>query len=290
MEEVQGARRGLTIYFAILIPASALLEWLILRKGESLWLIACLMWVPAVASIIARVAQREGIRDVSFGLGGGRGRKALLLAWIFPVAVGTFAYGGAWVSRLAILSPPAVDTMGIHPTHPLARLTLLLALGLSRGTLFGVLFAAGEEIGWRGYMLTRLFAGKVPRPVLLSGLVCGAWHLPLLWDGMYPSDSGQVAPTVSFLVSIVAVSYLLARLRLESGSVWPAVLLHASWNATIQGVFDASTKGGALWVGESGILVAMANLFLVRLLVRGRWPAKRRSSDASFAELRALDV
>ena len=50
--------------------------------------------------------------------------------------------------------------------------------------------------------------------------------------------------------------------RLATGSVWPAVLLHATWNTVIHGAFDPDTLGDRplavqnLWVGESGILVA----------------------------------
>jgi hypothetical protein len=40
--------------------------------------------------------------------------------------------------------------------------------------------AAGEEIGWRGYMLTRLVDAGIPRPVLASGLIWGLWHVPVV--------------------------------------------------------------------------------------------------------------
>src|SRR5262249_25932696 len=41
---------------------------------------------------------------------------------------------------------------------------------------------------------------------------------------------------------------------------WPAVALHAAWNAVIQGAFDPASGGplAALWVGEAGGLVAVA--------------------------------
>lgn len=37
---------------------------------------------------------------------------------------------------------------------------------------------AGEEIGWRGYMLTRLIDAGVPRPVLVGSILwaCGTCH------------------------------------------------------------------------------------------------------------------
>jgi membrane protease YdiL (CAAX protease family) len=53
--------------------------------------------------------------------------------------------------------------------------------------------AAGEEIGWRGYMLTRLIDARVPAPILTSGIVWALWHLPLVLGGGYPVASSPVA-------------------------------------------------------------------------------------------------
>lgn len=41
-----------------------------------------------------------------------------------------------------------------------------------------------EEIGWRGYMLTRLIDAGVLRPVLASALIWGLWHVPLVLAGV----------------------------------------------------------------------------------------------------------
>ncbi|HEY6930850.1 MAG TPA: hypothetical protein VJA66_14320, partial [Thermoanaerobaculia bacterium] len=91
------ARRGLAIYFSILVPASAALEFLVLRTGQPIQshpgLIFFLMWCPAAASVVARLALREGFRDVSFRFGGSEGARALLVAWLYPLAVGFLAYG-----------------------------------------------------------------------------------------------------------------------------------------------------------------------------------------------------
>ena len=39
-----------------------------------------------------------------------------------------------------------------------------------------LILVPGEEIGWRGYMLTRLIAAGVPNAVLVSGVIWGLWH------------------------------------------------------------------------------------------------------------------
>ena len=66
------ARRGLAIFIAIVVPLSAIFEVLIIATGDFSWLIP-LVWVPALASVVARLVLREGSSDVSFRLGGRRG-------------------------------------------------------------------------------------------------------------------------------------------------------------------------------------------------------------------------
>ena len=98
------ARRGLAVYFAVLVPLSAVFEALVIITGDFSWIWA-LMWTPAAASVVARVLLREGFADVSFRLGGRRGWKALGLALIFPIVLGLIAYGMAWATGLVQFSP-----------------------------------------------------------------------------------------------------------------------------------------------------------------------------------------
>ena len=136
------------------------------------------------------------------------------------------------------------------------------------GALENVKYAAGEEIGWRGYMLTRLVDSGIRAPILISGL---AW-------GML-QDRIPILSTCLFLVGIVAAGYVFGWLRLSSGSIWPCIWGHGAWNAVVQGAFDRSTAGRSVWVGESGVLTAgMLNLFAVVLYKR--WPLTQVSSLA----------
>jgi len=270
------ARRGLAIYFSVLLTLSAGLEYLLLRTGEPigkhLGLIFLLMWSPALASAVARIALREGVSDVSFRIGGASGVRAIAVAWLYPLAVGVVAYGIAWATALARFAPPPLTKLGLESLPAAARFGILLAGTLTVGTVLSMISAAGEEIGWRGYMLTRLIDAGIPRPVLVSGLIWGAWHLPLILSGQYASSEKPALSAVIFLINIVAFAFLSAQLRLGSGSVWPAVVIHASWNAIIQSVFDASTAAGeksSFWIGESGVLVTAANVLCVLILVRG---------------------
>jgi uncharacterized protein len=129
-------------------------------------------------------------------------------------------------------------------------------------------------------MLTRLIDSGVPRPVLASGLIWGLWHVPVVLAGGYAAGPSPVLSAVFIMVSITAFGYVIARLRLETGSIWPAIILHASWNSIIQGPFDGATTGAeaAVWVGESGILSALALVAAAFIFSRGRWMILRQPS------------
>ena len=80
-----------------------------------------------------------------------------------------------------------------------------------------------------------------------------------------------------FTVLVTGISFLFAWLRLASNSVWPAVLLHASHNLWIQGVFDRLTTDTGpteWWIGEFGAGLALVSIpvALVALYLRKRSP------------------
>jgi membrane protease YdiL (CAAX protease family) len=268
------ARRGLAIYFAFLVPLSAVFEMLMILDNLS-WFWA-LMWTPAAASVVARLVLREGFADVSFRIGGRRGWKAIVLALIFPIIVGLISYGIAWATGLVQFSPKPIELAAQfvgNNASPVVVFLINLVVAATVVTIFSVRTAAGEEIGWRGYMLTRLIDAGVPRPVLTSGIIWGVWHVPLILGGVYLAGPSPALSALLWMVTATAFSVVFARLRLETGSVWPAIALHASWNSIIQVAFDpASTgAGAAVWVGESGILVTLTMIAAAVVFARGRW-------------------
>jgi membrane protease YdiL (CAAX protease family) len=271
------ARRGLLIYFAVLIPCSGILETIIIRVGQAgrpiayaQVLILLLMWTPAISSFVARIVLREGVADVSFRLGGPEALRTMTAAVVFPLVVGTIAYGTAWATGLVGY---------ISPKHGFL-LNLGIATGL--GCTEGVLSGAGEEIGWRGYMLTRLIDAGVPLPLLTSGIIWALWHFPLILSGIYAAGPHPGISAGIFLVDVVGIAYVIGILRLRSGSVWPAALLHGAWNGIIQVGFDpaATGPGATTWVGESGILVAVVSL-VIGLLVARYWTTRAVSTGKS---------
>ncbi|MBK8596121.1 MAG: CPBP family intramembrane metalloprotease [Holophagales bacterium] len=286
------ARNGLLVFFAVVALGSGVFQGLLLRSGkpigESPGLVYGLMWTPAVASLVARLVFREGFRDVSFRLGGRAGWRAIGFAWLLPPVFGAVVYGLAWMTGLASFGVPALADVGLSALGQAARLATLLGITLTLGSVVSLVSAAGEEIGWRGYLLTRLIEAEVPRPVLVSSLVWALWHVPLVVSGQYAAGPNRILSAAVFVVTVVGIGFTMAYLRLTTGSVWPAVVLHGVWNAVIQGAFDVSTKAPSIWVGEAGILVAAASLAVAWALVRKGFAARRAPGEEPFATVPGL--
>lgn len=275
------ARRGLALFGVLVALGTAITQGLLFRAGDAItghpWLVTALMWTPGLAGLVTRLIRREGFGDVSFRFGGAR---QMLIGWLFPVAVGAAAYGLAWALGLETFAPRAMTGLGLQDAPVALRFVVHLLVSLSLGTVLAAITALGEEIGWRGYMVQRLVAAKIPHPLLLSGLIWSAWHLPLVLSGQYASSSHPLLSAVLFALSTTAGGLVAGRLRLESGSLWPAVMFHAAWNSVIQSTFDGFTAGAnganseTPWVGESGVLVVLASLSFTWLWFRKPWTAR----------------
>ena len=128
--------------------------------------------------------------------------------------------------------------------------------------LLSLLSATGEELGWRGFLVPAL-AQRVSftRVAVISGAIWAAWHVPLIIFADYNAGTPAWYSVLCFAVMVVALGFPFAWLRLRSGSVWPAAILHASHNLFVQGFFDRVTvdTGPTKWLtSEFGAALALA--------------------------------
>lgn len=274
MDSVQRARRGLAIFFLVLAAISVPIEMDIIRNGLEMDRFVPLLYVPAFASIVARVVVREGFSDISFRLDA-RARRGMLHGILYPLAVGIPAFSIAFALKVIDFAPPSTHPLGFEiPGNSLeVRFLAGLAIALSVGLLGLTPLAVGEEIGWRSYLLTRLIQGRIRYPVLVSGLVWAFWHAPLILSGRYIPGSYLKVSFVLFAVTMVSLGSLLARLRLETASIWPPIVLHAAWNSIIVAFLGQCTTNkdaAAIWVSEGGIFVSLWML-CVAIIVHWAW-------------------
>lgn len=270
------ARLGLLVYGAVVALMSAVgLTAYAVTDVQAFGAIALMS--PAVGCVVARLVLREGFRDVSWRVGGRRGWIGLAVGVVLPLAVASFSYGIGWATGLTQFDPPGTPLAGSEDLRFLTQVLVAATLG---GVLLSVA-ALGEELGWRGYMLTRLVDAGVPRPVLTGALAWALFHLPLTFLAGYAASDSIAVSVILLTIQITAAGVIIGRLRLSTGSIWPAVVLHGWWNAVVQTAYDPATSGPdhALWVGESGALTTAALVAVAIVVYRRPWVLRRHPHD-----------
>jgi membrane protease YdiL (CAAX protease family) len=138
--------------------------------------------------------------------------------WYLVVVLGPVALAGGVVGLNTLLGGPALS-LGM----PILGVAFFLAFSIFPGS------ALGEEIGWRGYALPRLQAGRSALSAsLLLAPIWASWHLPLWLTGKPTSTPTFYA---AFVVSAIALSVILTWVyNSTGGSLLMVVLLHATMN------------------------------------------------------------
>lgn len=116
-------------------------------------------------------------------------------------------------------------------TLPIGVLVALQLFMIPLGALLNLIPAMGEELGWRGWLLPKLMPmGTVPA-LLISGLVWGLWHAPLVLLGYNYPDAPAWLALIMMTGMCTLMGAVFAWLRIRSASVWPPALAHGSLNA-----------------------------------------------------------
>lgn len=104
--------------------------------------------------------------------------------------------------------------------------------GLAISAPILIICVAGEEIGWRGFLQAPLIEtfGRVSGVILL-GLIWGVWHAPIALRGYNLGSNFWAEALVLYPFMCTCYSFPLAFLTINSGSIWPALIFHATNNA-----------------------------------------------------------
>jgi membrane protease YdiL (CAAX protease family) len=106
---------------------------------------------------------------------------------------------------------------------------------LTFGPLINMIFAFGEELGWRGFLFPALCEKFSERKaIIISGVIWGLWHAPITMMGHNYGLEYWGYPITGILTMIVfctSLGAVLSYLTVKTQSVWPAALAHGSVNA-----------------------------------------------------------
>jgi uncharacterized protein len=266
-----------------------------------------MMFTPALAGLLTVLLWPDGRKVIDvLGLRPGPFRRwwwTLLVAWLGPplmvalsitlaVVLGLFRIDwGNWSMFRAVL-----------PDRPLPMpLSVLLLISVLSTTLanpwLNAVFAAGEEIGWRGYLRDEL--SVLPRwgLILATGVIWGLWHAPVILLGYNYPHLPPLAGLGCMVVFTTVVAALLEWLRTAGSCVWPTVLAHGSINvaanvpllfAVVGSPPNALTTGLLGWTGWLVMAVVVLLLVLTgQLRLRARPFEEGSNTSAGFSSPRS---
>ena len=246
-----------------------------------------MMAVPALAVLL--VYMLNGGTEKTRLLGLGLGSKGWWRYWVF---------GWFIVPLFAIFAPFMSSAFGLYTldVQDFSGFKELLASGkggvdpdtvpvrlLVFGQLFSIflspvlnaVFVFGEEVGWRGYLLPRLLPlGQWPA-LLISGIVWGLWHAPVVLLG-YNYPQHPVYGVFFMMILCVIFGVLFGWTRLATGSIWPAVIAHGALNGSAGVMYLFSKAGTTFDTAHAGITGwtgwILPVLWILILLVTRRLP------------------
>lgn len=160
--------------------------------------------------------------------------------------------------------PTGISPMAIAAGQLVAALTI--------GPAVNTVVAFGEEFGWRGFLLQHLYPLGRRAAVVLTGVIWGVWHWPIIAMGYNYGTGYPGAPWLGMLAMVwltVLLGTFLAWVTLRAGSVWPAAVGHGAFNAVAAyGIlFVRGEPNPLLGPMGTGVVVSLPMLALAAFLL-----------------------
>jgi membrane protease YdiL (CAAX protease family) len=232
-----------------------------------------IMWSPGLAAILTQLISAHTLRGLGWRVGPARW---LGIAYILPIVYALPVYIFTWLTGLGVFpNPGRIASLAEKYSSPnvITTVAIFLLIRLTVDMVGPLILALGEEIGWRGLLVPELAKmTSFTKTALISGIVWAAWHMPAIFLADYNSGgTPDWYAAIMFALMIIATSFAYAWLRLKSSSLWPAVLLHASHNQFIQGIFDkltGNTSATPYIIGEFGVGLALTSIVVAYIFWR----------------------
>ena len=243
--------------------------------------VPAMMFTPAIAvALVALLTRQKGFwryvaawpmapigRFVGLCLLGLLGPLALVIVGVITVSMLGLVdldleHLSGFAAQLEVVSMGA-ELPDPHVIAVVQLISIPVAAVLPNGIL-----AFGEELAWRGWLTTALRPTGVWPTLLITGVLWGLWHAPIILLG---HDYGRtdIWGVLLMVGACVAWGMFFGWLRLRSRSLWPAVLAHGSLNASA-GLIMVLMAAGSPYrpeiAGPMGIVMWILLLVVVAIL------------------------
>src|SRR5690625_1583062 len=156
------------------------------------------------------------------------------------------------------------DLFEMLPFHPL---WLLVGQAFIVGITVNAIFAFGEEIGWRGFLLRELRELGFWKASLLIGLMWGPWHAPLTLFAGHNYPSTPILGVLMMTVFCMLVSPILSFITIKSRSVFPAAFFHGVINGSASLVIMIVAGGNQEFLNGLTVLAVFIVLLAVNVII-----------------------
>lgn len=198
------------------------------------------MFGPVVANVLTRILTREGKEDLFLKPNFDQGRwKMYLAGWFLPgilTIIGIIAYflvfPVQYDTGLTMLRDQ-ISQSGNNNLNPWLVVAAQTFQALLLTPLLNAIPTFGEEFGWRGYLQPKLMPLGERKAVLLTGIIWGVWHWPIILMGHNYGTDYFGAPFLGPLAMVwftIVLSIIYGWITIKAESVWPAVIAHGAGN------------------------------------------------------------
>lgn len=139
-------------------------------------------------------------------------------------------------------------------------MVLVLGAVLAGWTFYGV-FGLGEEYGWRGFLWDELRPLGIVNANVLTGIIWGLWHMPLVMGAYTYGDVGWMG-VVAIISFTISMSFILSALRQATDSVIPSAALHGMINGASYVSALIVLPGHVLMGGLGGIVASFVMIVI----------------------------
>lgn len=294
MENKKLETKRILLFLAVTFTLTYIYEFFVvlpLVKSGSMYatvFISLAMFFPSIGVLMTRLITKEGFKNSYLRLNLRGNIKTYLFAWFLPmvlIILGAILYYLIFGDRFDInmtdtlnsTKQSYIDLGQVNPytDEQMRQVMLLSILASVFSPVLNATVCFGEEWGWRGYLLPKMQNKLSAFPLLLlSGVIWGLWHLPLIIAGHnYGFDyfGYPVFGIIAMCVFCIVIGVVLSFFTVKTKSVWPAVLAHGAINgcANISSLFhkgDINYFVGPLPIGIIGgfpfVVTAAVMLFL----------------------------
>ena len=264
------SRKQVGTYLLLVFAISSIFYFLIIKSGHlgaaGGSYVFGIMWSPALAAVLTKKIHGQNLSTLGWKWGNPRYQ---LWSYLIPLIYAAVAYISVWTFHLGgfynhDFIARVGASFGLGPLPNWFAMALYFVFCSTTGVIRSCASALGEEIGWRGLLVPQLARTfSYTTTALASGCVWALWHFPLLIFADYNSGTPTWYALSCFAVMVISISFVFAWMRLKSGSLWTAALLHGSHNLFIQQFFDPITSdtGRTKYViGEFGYALAIVSV------------------------------